>query len=203
MAQITGSANERVFQIKAWGGLNENPDGDTKLKMGEAAAMRNFRITRDGNLQRRPGSREIYSLLTDGAEASPVRGIWSGWVNGKEQLVSACGGKLWRLWDEETGAYIREEIGEIDTGRENHFFGFDNNLYIINGVEYKVWDGNTLSDVGGYRPLVTVSVPPDGGGETMEQVNKLCGERRCWFSPDGEKTAFHLPEKGLLSLDYV
>lgn len=203
MARITGSANERVFQIKAWGGLNENPDGDTKLKMGEAAAMRNFRITRDGNLQRRPGSREIYSLLTDGAEASPVRGIWSGWVNGKEQLVSACGGKLWKLWDEKTEEFIREEIGDIDTGRENHFFGFDNNLYIINGTEYKVWDGQTLADVGGYRPLVTVSVPPEGGGETMEQVNKLCGERRCWFSPDGEKTVFQLPEKALLSLDYV
>ena len=63
MARITGSANERVFQIKAWGGLNENPDGDTKLKMGEAAVMRNFRITRDGNLQRRPGSKEIAALL--------------------------------------------------------------------------------------------------------------------------------------------
>ena len=203
MAQITGSANERVFQIKAWGGLNENPDGDTKLKMGEAAAMRNFRITRDGNLQRRPGSREIYSLLTDGAAASPVRGIWSGWVNGKEQLVSACGGKLWRLWDDETGAYIREEIGDINTGREIHFFGFDNSLYMINGVEYKVWDGNTLSNVGGYRPLVTVSVPPGGGGETLEQVNKLTGERRCWFSPDGSAKTFKLPETGLLSLDYV
>ena len=203
MARITGSANERVFQIKAWGGLNENPDGDTKLKMGEAAAMRNFRITRDGNLQRRPGSREISSLLTDGAEASPVRGIWNGWVNGREQLVSACGGKLWRLWNEETGAYIREEIGAIDTGREIHFFGFANALYMINGAEYKVWDGTTLADVGGYRPLVTVAVPPDGGGETLEQVNKLTGARRCWFSPDGSAKTFKLPETGLLSLDYV
>ena len=203
MAYITGSANERVFQIKAWGGLNENPDGDTKLKMGEAAAMRNFRITRDGNLQRRPGSRKIYSLLTDGAEASPVRGIWSGWVNGKEQLVSACGGKLWRLWDEETGEYILEEIGDISTENEIHFFGFANALYMINGAEYKVWDGTTLADVGGYRPLVTIAVPPEGGGETLEQVNKLTGARRCWFSPDGEKSVFHLPEKGLLSLDYV
>lgn len=199
MARITGSANEKVFQIKAWGGLNENPDGDTKLKMGEAAAMRNFRITRDGNLQRRPGSKEIVSLLA----GEPVRGVWSGWVNGKEQLVAACGGKLWKLWDEKTEEFIREEIGNIDTGRENHFFGFDNNLYIINGAEYKVWDGNTLSDVGGYRPLVTIAVPPAGGGETLEQVNKLCGARRCWLSPDGEKTVFHLPEKGLLSLDYV
>ena len=198
MAQITGSANEKVFQIRAWGGLNENPDGDTKLKMGEAAVMRNFRITRDGNLQRRPGSKEIVSLAGE-----PVRGIWNGWVNGKEQLVAACGGKLWKLFDEDTEEYVREEIGDIDTSREVHFFGFDNFLYMVNGVEYKVWDGQTLSDVGGYRPLVTIAVPPAGGGEALEQVNKLTGDRRCWFSPDGEKTVFQLPEKGILSLDYV
>ena len=203
MARITGSANEKVFQIRAWGGLNENPDGDTKLKTGEAAVLRNFRVTRDGNLQRRPGSRAIAALLPEGAEAGPVRGVWNGNVGGKEQLIAACAGKLWKLWNDEAGAYIKEEIGSIGTEREIHFFGFDNNLYIINGAEYKVWDGNTLSDVGGYRPLVTIAVPPAGGGETLEQVNKLCGARRCWLSPDGEKTVFHLPEKGLLSLDYV
>lgn len=198
MAQITGSANERVFQIKAWGGLNENPDGDTKLKMGEAAVMRNFRITRDGNLQRRPGSKEIAALGTE-----PVRGIWNGNVGGVEQLVAACGGKLWRLWDEDTERFIPHEIGPISTENEVHFFGFANALYMVNGREYKVWDGETLTDVGGYRPLVTVSAPPAGGGETLEQVNKLTGERRCWFSPDGTGKAFQLPEKGLLSLDYV
>ena len=198
MAQITGSAHERVFQIRAWGGLNENPDGDTKLKMGEAAVMRNFRITRDGNLQRRPGSKEIAALGTE-----PVRGIWNGNVGGVEQLVAACGGKLWRLWDEETERFIPHEIGPISTENEVHFFGFANALYMVNGREYKVWDGETLTDVGGYRPLVTISVPPAGGGETLEQVNKLTGERRCWFSPDGSGTVFQLPEKGLLSLDYV
>lgn len=203
MARITGSANEKVFQIRAWGGLNENPDGDTKLKTGEAAVLRNFRVTRDGNLQRRPGSRAIAALLPEGAEAGPVRGVWNGNVGGVEQLIAACAGRLWKLWDDEAGAFIKEEIGSIETEREIHFFGFDNHLYIINGAEYKVWDGNTLADVGGYRPLVTVSVPPSGGGETLEQVNKLCGARRCWFSPDGESGVFQLPETGLQSVDYV
>lgn len=63
MASIVGSTEEKIFQIKEWLGLNENPDGDTKLKYGEAAAMRNFRITRDGNLQRRPGSRMIAGMM--------------------------------------------------------------------------------------------------------------------------------------------
>ena len=32
MSKISGGSGERIFQIRAWGGLNENPDGDTKLK---------------------------------------------------------------------------------------------------------------------------------------------------------------------------
>lgn len=63
MAKIQTSSDERVFQIKQWLGMNENPDGDTKLKLGEAASMRNFKVTRDGNLQRRPGSDMVKGLL--------------------------------------------------------------------------------------------------------------------------------------------
>ena len=63
MAKITGQTDERIFQIKEWQGLNENPDGDTKLKMGEAAVIRNFKVTRAGNLQRRPGSYMVKGLL--------------------------------------------------------------------------------------------------------------------------------------------
>lgn len=55
MAKISGGSDEKVFRIQSFLGLNESPDGDTKLKLGEAAAMRNFKITRDGSLQKRPG----------------------------------------------------------------------------------------------------------------------------------------------------
>lgn len=56
VATIKGSLDERVFRILQWKGVNESPDGDVKLETGEAALMRNFRVTRDGNLQKRPGS---------------------------------------------------------------------------------------------------------------------------------------------------
>ena len=90
MAQITGSTNEKIFQIKQWSGLHQNPDGDTKLKMGEAAAMRNFRITRDGNLQRRPGTMTKIALV----DGKPVNGMWVGYVQGKEEMLAACNGKI-------------------------------------------------------------------------------------------------------------
>lgn len=291
MASIGAATSEKIFQLKQFYGLNENPDGDTKLKLGEAAAMKNWRVTRDGNLQRRPGTLTIkglakeYSLdvstaaetvisaasehmklkmypeagVVDGlvslsgegvnvdctnaaantglywrrdashvwkladctkgedgyiwrfyrvkakaaGNALRVAGLWTGFVAGREELLAACDGKLWRLWDAENGAFIREALGDIDTSKNVHMFGFSNIVYMLNGSQYKQWDGTTLQDVHGYRPLVRVSVPPAGGGETMEEVNRLCGERRLWISPDGEAATFALPEKGLVSVDYV
>lgn len=79
MAKISAVTEEKIFQIKQFLGLNENPDGDTKLSMGEAAAMENFRVTRDGNLQRRPGTALVKGLMETytlevAEEAQVVRG---------------------------------------------------------------------------------------------------------------------------------
>ena len=198
MATISGSSQEKIFSLKAFLGLHQNPDGDTKLKFGEAADMRNFRITRDGNLQKRPGTRTLATL----DETEPVRGLWNGYVNGEEVFLAACAGKLWKLTPDEE-LFSAAELGEINTSSDVHMFGFSNIVYIINGAEYKQYDGTALSDVDGYRPLVAIAIPPDAGGETLEQVNKLVGTRRAWISPDGEGSTFQLPEKGLQSLDYV
>ena len=65
MATITGATNEKVYSINKWLGLNEHPDGDTNLRMGEAAKMVNWKITRDGNLKRRPGLEFFAGLNED------------------------------------------------------------------------------------------------------------------------------------------
>ena len=65
MAQIVDSSDEKVFRIQEFLGLNESPDGDTKLKLGEASVMRNFKITRDHSLQKRPGLDSVGVLTAD------------------------------------------------------------------------------------------------------------------------------------------
>ena len=56
----------------------------------------------------------------------------------------------------------------------------------------------------GYRPLIVTSRTPDGSQSTLlEEVNKLNGIRRVWFSPDGESALFTLPEQDLVSIDYI
>ena len=65
MATITGATNEKIYNIPRWRGLNEHPDGDTRLKLGEASEMVNWKITRDGNLKRRPGTEEVVVFPKD------------------------------------------------------------------------------------------------------------------------------------------
>lgn len=290
MATIGSNTQEKIFTIKKWLGLNENPDGDTKLKNGEAAYMRNWRITRDGNLKLRDGSDilmglcQSYVLLTantaetvlvdtdapstlvmysaaaataDGGIAlsgtsaavtpenaadyagyywrgdkfrywklvgcaktaegyvwtmkavravasssnTKVAGLWCGMVQGSEYILAACDGKLWKICED--GIWGKDVIGSVDTTGTVHMFGFSGNVYVLDGKKYRVWDGTTLEEPEGYVPIVTVGTAPAGGGTELEQVNKLNGKRRVWFSPDGTATVFHLPEKDLASVDSV
>ena len=62
MATISARTNDKVYSVQKWYGLNEHPDGDTRLKMGEASTMVNWRITRDGNLKLRPGQEFVFGL---------------------------------------------------------------------------------------------------------------------------------------------
>ena len=64
MAQIITSVSEAVYQIKKWLGVNEALEGEASLKMGEAALMRNFKVTAGGALKNRAGSRNIAGLMS-------------------------------------------------------------------------------------------------------------------------------------------
>lgn len=145
-----------------------------------------------------------FKLVTATTNSSDtvVRGVWSGLVGCVEYIVAACNGCLWSL-TETDGVWSKTSIGATSTTSHVHMFGFDSKLYILDGTQYKVWNGTTLSNVTGYRPLVLHATTPAGSGATFEGINKLNGLRRVRFSPDGTATTFQLPEKGLTSVDYV
>ena len=195
MAQITALSGIKLHAVGQFSGVNENPAGDTNLKAGEAAEMRNFKISREGVLQLRPGTKTVMTLAS-----APVRSIWNGFVGGVAYTVAACDDKVWSV-DLISGTAA--EIGAFETSEDVSFLGYEEKLYMLGGSAYKVWDGETLSTVEGYRPLVAVSVVPAGGGTALERVNMLNGLRRVWFSPDGESTEYQLPETDIDSVDYI
>lgn len=192
MANIVVNDNSKMFQIQRFLGLNENMDGDTQLKLGEASNIENFKVTQQYHLQGRPGTRAIKTF-----EGS-VRGLWSGYVAGRECMLCAADGAVWDLSNE-----TARRIGDIYDD-ETTFFGFNGKVYILNGHEYLFWDGEGYVDVvQGYVPLVATAVSPAGGGTTLENINLLTGKRRIQFSADGSSTEYVLPEKNLLSVEKI
>ena len=85
----------------------------------------------------------------------------------------------------------------VDTDNPVHMYGFDDKLYLINGSEYKVWDGEALANVTGYRPLVSVARSPDGANQArhLNRLTYLNGQRRVWFSPERYSNRFHVARK--------
>lgn len=206
MAQIAARNDVTVLKIDSFLGLNENLDGDTTLKTGEMAEMRNFRITQERHLQIRPGCKTILSLHDAlealGGESIPdanetrIRGVWRGTVGGAERVLAAYGGHIWEI---DLSAEIASERGAAEDA-DTSFFAFGGKVYLLNGTEYKSWDGNasnTFEDVVGYIPLVLTATTPAGAGTQLENVNRLTNKRRVQFSPDGTATEFHLPEGGI------
>ncbi|MBP5461190.1 MAG: hypothetical protein J6Y20_03600 [Lachnospiraceae bacterium] len=195
MARITGAADERVFQIQKWLGLNENPDGDTKLKMGEASRMRNFRVTRDGNLQKRPGTKAVKTI-------SAGDSIDAVYTDGQSIRLVICDKRLIKINTDDTSA----DLKTFTTVDNPHIFAYGGKLYIL-GCDSDYYAVNmsttpwSVSSVSGYIPLIAVTVTPSGSNELLEQVNKLTAKRRVWLSPDGSNATFQLPEKDLQSID--
>ena len=212
MAQITAKDNSSILKIKSFLGLNENPDGDTTLKVGEMAEMRNFRITQDKHLQIRPGSKTLLSLAdalsalseeTAGGESETrVYGVWRGIAGASEHILASFGGHIWDI-DAKNGA--AKDKGSAPMG-EVSFFGFGGKVYLLGGGEYKSWDGGTdtaFATVEGYVPLIQTATTPKGEGTLVETVNRLTGKRRVQFSPDGTATVFQLPEKAINEVSSV
>lgn len=201
MARINGQGESTVLHIREFLGLNENPDGDTHLRPGELAVLRNFRITRDRHLQLRPGWKTIMDLHPfwlawpgHTAVAAPrLCGVWQGRIGGKEHLLCAYGGAI---LDVDFTGKTAVVVGQC-TQDETSFFGFSDRVYLLNGHEYLNWDGSPTTQfqpVEGYIPTIYTACTPGGDGQKLEGLNRLTGKRRVRFSADGGTNIYHLPE---------
>lgn len=131
MATITGNTQEKIFSLKQWGGLNENPDGDTKLKLGEASVMTNWRITRDGNLKRRPGSELV-----------------CGCRNGYTESVAGTAQTVFETSNAEHEVTMRSIISatlNVTPG----FLALSGDTYVVNYANRATYSGNAYFTYGG------------------------------------------------------
>lgn len=187
MAYIQTTTQPSPTSIDNFLGLNMNETGDTQLKLGEASKMKNFRITKNYKLTKMNGYKKKYEA------SGSIRAQWVGKLGIEDVHVYVANGKIYN------NGY---EIGEI-TDDVTSIFEFNQNLYFVNGHEYKVWNGTELNDVEGYIPLVKISTTPQGVGTDYEPVNLLTGQKHQTFSGDGTEKDFYLLETNVTSIDKV
>ena len=75
--------------------------------------------------------------------------------------------------------------------RRSQSFIYQNLFYIKDGINYLVYDGETISEVVGYIPTTTISRTPGKGGTDFEKVNVLSNYRKNSFCADGESTVYN------------
>ena len=207
--QVKTKNDARVLSISEFLGLNENPDGDTALKDGEMAEMRNFRVTQDKHLQIRAGSKTIIDLADAVEDAGGtvqtgdrVYGVWRGTVGAKEHNIAAFAGYVFDVDLDTPSTRLLGTAAKADT----FFIGFNDKVYMLDGTNYKSWDGGaltTFADVVPYIPIVQTATSPAGSGTLLEGVNRLTVKKRVQFSPDGVAATFQLPEKNITAVNGV
>lgn len=206
--QITPTKIDRFL------GLNENVDGEYGLKLGEAVTQVGWRVTSGGQLKRMEGYKHFITGLTGN-----VQGMWQGKLNGIEYFLFVNHGHLYSydmtatpsttvLADLIT-AEVVTDLGTL-TDAPTRFIPFGSKVYLLNGHEYKSFNGvvatpstDSLVTVTGYRPLIAISTPPAGGGTLYEEINMLTGMKHQTFSGDGAAKDYQLAETDIDSVDYV
>lgn len=101
-------------------------------------------------------------------------------------------------WEQE---FITEKVRPIElhsiTDNRVDFFIMNDLCYIMDGVNYYVFDGNEVRTVDPYIPTISVSKEPTGGGTAYEDFNLLGAGFIDSFSTLGTDTMFTLSFKGL------
>ncbi len=138
MAQIITSVSEAVYQIKKWLGVNEALEGEASLKMGEAALMRNFKVTAGGALKNRAGSRNIAGLMS-GYTAEVDTGITSVLLTETGQSTAALTMYPGIEVDSVGGITLTGESAEVTNGNQAEHLGWyyragDGAVYKFTGV---------------------------------------------------------------------
>lgn len=135
-----------------------------------AAEILNFRVRKDGSLQKRCG----YRLLAD--VGAPIRSHWSGKMGGQSYLF---------LSTDDTVLSVDPVSGELRTvaplptpSEAAVFFFYRNALYLLNGERFYRVTEDALTEVNGYVPLLGKDWNNRAVGEIYEPRNILTRRAR-------------------------
>lgn len=154
------------------------------------------------SLYRSPDAKNMwknYKSLGKGIETRPdlekfldmnntVFGLFFYTISQVEHMIIHCGVSLYDYNMVTKEMKILKALGM--NPRRSQSFIYQNLFYIKDGINYLVYDGETISEVIGYIPTTTISRTPSGGGTVFEGVNMLSKYRKNSFCADGESKIY-------------
>ena len=118
---------------------------------------------------------------------TPIWGVFFYKVGMTEMTLVHSGTKLYKIVNGE-----RTELYEGLNPRRSESFVYAGLWYFKDGINYLVFDGESIKEVEGYAPTTSIGRKPSGGGTVYEDVNMLTGVRINTFLADGTSTEYYL-----------
>lgn len=159
--------------------LNRSPDCVNMWK--------NYSSTQGQCVETRPGIKVLESF-----NSKIIHGMHVFDVNNNKKMVVHTGTCLY-IWSNfpSTGYTV---LHENMNDKKSSMCVFQDKLYINDGLNYLVYDGNEIKNVSeeAFIPTTTISRLPKGGGTVYQAVNVLTGKRKNSFVGDGESKEYFL-----------
>lgn len=106
-----------------------------------------------------------------------------------------AGTKLYKM--PETAEAVPEEIYDGMNNARSLSWQFDEGLYIIDGKQLLVWNGEEAKPVEGKIPTLTIAKAPNGGGTDYDALNLIQPKFTELFLGTATDKAYHLSFSGL------
>lgn len=153
--------------------------------------MLNMNINEKGALNKRTGYSRIFPTS-----------LGLGRINGMYEFIKSDGTTIFLLAH---GTKLYTQSGnaqptELYSGLQNqkvNFFVMNGKCYVMDGVNFLVYDGSTIAAVTPYIPVIQISKLPAGGGSANEDFNLLGNKFKDSFSGDNTATVYQLSLSGL------
>ena len=156
---------------------------------------KNYKDTQGSCIETRPGYRELANF------EDSINGMY--FYNDKVLIHSGTNLYLWSNFpDAPTNTILKNNMNDV----KSSFVIFNEKLYIVDGLNYLVYDGTTLknvSDDSPYIPTTTISRSPSGGGEPYQDVNVLQPLRKNSFVADGTSVDYYLDTTNITDITEV
>ena len=142
------------------GGLNLI-DREWKLSNNQTSKVLNVWF-KEGELSKRWGQEYVNTAL-----AKPILTVYKYKYGGN--IIFHSDTKLYKMNDEGTITEIYDGV----TATKGSFFKFNGLIYFRQKGKYLEYDGTTVSVVTPYIPTVIINRTPSGGGDTLEEYNRI------------------------------